>query len=355
VGPSLALTDGGNVFSDAGITLSNAASPVTVEERNAMTGALVRSQPLSVGSSANVFVLSGTATSEGTATLSADGRFVTVGGYLAAVGTGGIVNAAVPRVIARIGAPVGGALQVDQSTTFSDGFGANNFRGACSNDGTGYWGTGNGSNAGTRYIVHGATGTSTNISNTNANTRACGVFGGQVWVSTGSGTGVATDGGTRIYSVGALPMAQVSTVSYLPGMTNQNPQSFALFDNDTQVAGLDLLYASDTNSGGVRKYVFNGTVWNEITQFSLNLNAVDGGTSGSTCLQAAAKRVGNDYYVLCVTSDSSPTPTGFSTGLGNRVLRYVDVNGTATTSPAGDTVFTAGPFEGLRGVAFSPQ
>ena len=317
-----------------------------------MTGALVRSVGLSTGAG-NTFTVSGNSTTEATLTRSGDGRYLVIGGYLSPIGQLNISNlTGVSRVVARVSS----MAVVDTSTVFSDAFGQNSFRGACSNDGTGYWGTGTGSSAGTRYIVHGATGTSTNIYSASSNTRACDIYGGQLWVSTGSGTSIPTDGGSRIYSLGALPMSAVTTPTYLPGMGNINPQSFALFDNNAAVAGLDLLYSSDTQTGGIRKYTFDGMVWTEVTQFNLNLNASDGGTSGATCLQTAAQRIGADYYVLCVTSDVAPSPTGTNiTGMANRVLRFIDVGGAATTSPMGTTVYTAGPFEGLRGVAFSPQ
>jgi hypothetical protein len=349
-----ALPDAGNIFPDGGTSLAANASPVSLVEYNLVSGAQVRVVPLTTGGGPNAFVLTGNSTTEGTLTRSADGRYVVVGGYLLPVGTLGVSNlTATSRAIARVG--VNGT--VDLSTSFTDGFVQNNFRGACSNDGTGYWGTGSGTttNGGTRYIVQGATGTSTSIFVGSSNTRACDIYGGQLWVSTGSATGIPTDGGgSRIYSLGTLPMSAVTTPTFLPGMANANPGSFAIFDNDPLVAGLDLLYSADTSSGGIRKYTFNGTTWSEVTTLALGLNAADGGTTGATCLQMAAMKIGADFHVLCVTNDINVGATGNVTGMGNRVLRYVDVGG-ASLSPAGITVLTTNYYDGLRGIAFSPQ
>src|SRR6202042_1138293 len=101
--------------------LSAAATAVFLEERVATDGTLVPTGhnplalPTAVNGSNARLVASGNATSEGALALSADGRYVTLAGYDAAVGTAGVAtstSATVNRVVGRVDA----AGDVDTST-----------------------------------------------------------------------------------------------------------------------------------------------------------------------------------------------------------------------------------------------
>ncbi|MDX2011427.1 MAG: hypothetical protein SFW67_14595, partial [Myxococcaceae bacterium] len=324
---------------------SGAAVAAFLDEHDATTGNFVRT--ITLTSTANTpLTISGSATSDGALSRSGNGQYVTVAGYLAAIGTASVNSAAgVARCVARVDA----AGAVDTTTVINDAYRGNNFRGATTQDGTVYWLAGAGGtaaeaqDAGVRTVTHGSSGASTFIFNEVANTRAVQVSNGVLYVSTGSG-GSPDGGASRVFSLGALPMAP-ATQTFLPGVNLTNPQGFAVLDLNTAVAGNDALYVADTDSsGGVKKYVLGaGGTWSLAARFLPGL--ADGGTSTTTCIQATAQRVGNDVIVLCTTNETN----------NNRVVRFTDVGGAASDVDAGVTLITAPGFMRYRGVAFSPQ
>jgi hypothetical protein len=323
---------------DGGVALSSAATPVTLEERSLSDGSLVRSIDVSALATAPGFGQSGTATSEGFLSLAGNGNFVVLAGYRAALGTASIASAAnIPRCIARVDV----AGTVDTSTIVTDAFALNNFRSAATNDGTGYWAAG--ATSGVRYVVHNATtGTSTPVFVDSVNNRGVSVFGGQLYASTNGPTGL--DGGTQIYSLGALPQSTVANVS-LPGVDVTSPNGFVLFDATPAVVGADTLFVADTsaNSGGVRKYTFNGNSWSLAWRANTFTPAGGGTAVSSSCSHVAAASLGNDIVVLCTASD------------GSRIVKYVDVGGASTVAPIGSVLVTAPNLTVYRGVAASPQ
>ena len=121
-------------------------------------------------------VASGTATSEGLLSRSADGRYLLVAGYGAAVGTVSVSSTAasgVPRVIGRVDA----SGQVDTSTALTDAASGNNVRSATSPDGQTLYVTGGA--GGVRVTTLGST-TSTQLSATAVNLRQVNLFAGQI-------------------------------------------------------------------------------------------------------------------------------------------------------------------------------
>src|SRR6185369_14809263 len=109
-------------------------------------------------------VASGTATTDGLLTRSADGACLAVPGYGRDLGTGsgnlattGTVagGGAIPRIVARV-TPAG---TVDTSTALTDASLQSNFRGAASADCSGFWvsGTAATTGGGVRYATLGST------------------------------------------------------------------------------------------------------------------------------------------------------------------------------------------------------
>jgi hypothetical protein len=271
-------------------------------------------------------------------TRSGNGAFVVLTGYQAALGTASIASSTVPRVIVRVDA----AGTVSSGTLITDSFLTNNLRGAATNDGTGYWTAGAGNaDAGIRFVTHNGAGATTPVFLDVQNNRSVLVSGGQVYAATSGLTGVP-DGGSQIYSLGALPM---STASYaaLPGVDVTAPNSFVLLDLSPNVPGLDALYTSDTatgGNGGVRKYSFNGTTWSLAWRAN---TAEDAGAS--TCSHVTAARTGNDVVVLCVRGDAAR----------NLIVKYVEAGGNATVAPTGVGLVSAPMNMVYRGIAISPQ
>ena len=199
---------------------------------------------------------SGTATSNGFLTQSADGRFLIATGYDAAPGSAsvtGSASATVNRVIARIG--LDGA--VDTTTALTDAYTGNNFRSACSFDGGQFWtsGTGTSPTPGVRHVAALGAATSTQVSTSVTNIRCVDIANGQLYCSTSSGAfqGVSTVGS-------GLPTTSGQTISLLPGFpTATGPSSYDFYFADTST-----VYVADdrvTAAGGIQKWTLAGGVW----------------------------------------------------------------------------------------------
>ncbi|MFA6044159.1 MAG: hypothetical protein WC718_04175 [Phycisphaerales bacterium] len=232
--------------------LSSAGTAVFVDEYTP-AGTLVQSIPMPT-TGANAFVASGTATSEGLLTVSADGRYIAITGYNANLGTTAITGTsatAAPRTVAVIDVTNGATTY----TRFSDAFSANNIRSAVT-DGTSVWATG--ANSGVRYTTLGATGTSTQLSTTTTNLRQVNIFNGQLYISSSSGT-------TRVATVGTgTPTTTGNTITNLAGApsTVASPYAFSFVDLSPSVPGVDTLYVADDGAGGgIEKFSLVGSSW----------------------------------------------------------------------------------------------
>ncbi|MEV4320099.1 ExeM/NucH family extracellular endonuclease [Actinocrispum sp. NPDC049592] len=309
-------------------TLSSAATPVFLDEYTP-DGTLVQSIPMptSASGSNKRLTLSGSATSEGALARSADGRYLTLGGYDADPGlasVAGTTTAATNRVVAR----VDGAGTVDTSTAITDAFSGNNIRGAVTDDGSRFWAVGG--NGGVRLASLGS-GTTTAI-NTAAptNIRAAAVSGGQLYISTGSGT-------TGVYSVGAgLPTTGGQTPALTAGVPS--PYGFVFLDSDPAVPGVDTLYAADDSGspgGGVLKFSFDGTAWTARGSFRPAGSGIRGLTGSAT--------------------PSGVTLFATTTAATNALVKVDDTAAyNATIAATATTLRTASANTVMRGVAFAP-
>ncbi|RYD64361.1 MAG: hypothetical protein EOP83_09950, partial [Verrucomicrobiaceae bacterium] len=318
---------------------------LTGRGRATPAGALVQSIPMptTVVGSDKRLITSGTATSEGLISRSADGKYIIATGYDAPIPTTGLTGSAagtVNRVVARIDA----AGNVDTTTGLSDAPTANNVRGATSSDGTSFWVSG-GSNGVRHAASLGAT-TSTDLTSASlSNTRGLSVFGGQLYVSSGSGTntyrGVSTVGS-------GLPTSASQTITRLPGLTDTLcPSSYGFFfaDLDAGVSGLDTLYiADDTTTGGGR---------GGLQKFSL--------VSGTWTANGLVG-VGADGYRGLTATVSGATVTLYATRKGGSgaagggdLVSVVDSSGYNATITATPTLLaTATANTAFRGIALAP-
>src|SRR5262245_6924307 len=190
-----AFTPGNIVIYRVGDTLSglvNTGSAVFLDEYDP-AGNLVQSiaMPTTISGNNHQLISSGTATSEGLLSLSADGQYLMLTGYGRDVGgrrsVASTASATVPRVVRRVAAN----STIDTSTALTDFADGNNPRGADSSNGIDIWVTGGA--GGIRYTAFdgdAATDTSTQLSTTVTNLRAVEIFDGQLYVSTGSGSTV---------------------------------------------------------------------------------------------------------------------------------------------------------------------
>jgi hypothetical protein len=314
---------------DGTIALANTGNPVFVDEYTP-AGSLVNSfeMPTAVNGNNHRLIASGTATSEGNITLSGNGQYLILTGYDATPGgSSSIVSGTAARVVGRMDA----FGNIDTTTAPSNFASANNPRGAASPDGTNFWM--DGAAGGILYAPIGTTGTATQLSTTLTNLRAAEIFGGQLYVSTSSGSAV------RIGAVGTgLPETAGQTITNLPGFeTSGSPYEY-YFTTLNGGTGPDTLYVSDSSSG--------------IQKFSL--------VSGSwTATGAAVGTAANQFTGIAgVTSGNTVTlfaTCSLSTGLGGNLVSVADTSG--YDEPINGTVVTlatAGTNIAYRGVALFP-
>jgi hypothetical protein len=283
---------------DGQTLLGNGATAVFLDEFSP-SGVFVRSiaLPTTVSGNNKRLTVSGTSVSECQITRSADGRYIVMAGYNAAVGTLNLAASSSgtnARVIGRIDS----SGNIDTTTSLSDALSGGSTRGAASTNGTDLWisGNGTGSNSsGLRYTAIGAT-TSTPLLGTSTNFRAVNVFGGQLYASSGSGT-------VRMASVGSgTPITSGQTLNALPGIpTAVSLNSFFFADLSGNVIGLDTLYAADDVGGVIRKYSFDGNTW--IANGIIALSGVTGLT-GSISGNAVTLYIINSSSLHVITDTS---------------------------------------------------
>lgn len=138
--------------------LASSATAVFLDEYTTAGGSPVQSiaMPTAAGGGNHILTASGTATSEGLLTRSADGQYVVLAGYDAAPGTASITtstSATVNRVVGRVDA----AGNVNTTTALTDAISGGNPRGAASTNGNDLWISGTSSGGGVRYAALGAT------------------------------------------------------------------------------------------------------------------------------------------------------------------------------------------------------
>jgi beta-lactamase superfamily II metal-dependent hydrolase len=272
----------------------------------------------------------GTSTAEGLMTRSADGAYLMLPGYDAAPGTT-VPVAGVNRVVGRVDS----LGNVDTSTTEAGT--AGNMRGAASTNGTVIWLTT--SAAGIRATTFGSTAAATQLSTTVTNIRAASVFGGQLYISSASGTfqGISTPGN-------GTPTTSGQTTVGLPGFptaAGPSPYEFFFADLDATVAGLDTIYLADDRAtgsgGGLQKWTFDGTTW------TLRGTLTTGLTNG---LRGLAGTVSGSNVTLYATDAAASL---------NKIVTVTDTSG-AAAAPTGTftTVATAGTNKLFRGIGLVP-
>jgi hypothetical protein len=279
---------------------------------------------------------SGTATSNGFLTQSADGRYLIAAGYDAALGAASVTGSAaatVNRVIARIG--LDGV--VDTSTALADAYTTNNFRSACSLDGNQFWtsGTGTAPTPGARYVAALGATTSTQLSATVTNLRCIEIVNGQLYCSTASG---AFQG---ISAVGAgLPTTGGQTITLLPGFpTASGPSSYDFFFADANT-----LYVADdrtTAAGGIQKWSLSGGTWTLAYTLSpasgVGCRGLSGAVDNGVVTLYATTTATLAQVVRVVDAGAGSTFTTIVTAAANTAIRDVQFVRTPNTVVASGT------------------
>ena len=323
----MVLRAGGSVDAGADAALNNSSTPVFLEERNVSDGSLVRTIPLPTAVNGNnqPFAISGTSTSEGALSNSADGHYVLIGGFAAAPGVASIAKTTTDGGTLRVVARVDKAGNVD-TTTELGAYDQTDIRGATADDGGAFWTTGaSASDAGNtgfgvQYVTLGSTGASTTVGSPPTNTRVAAIFGGQLYVSS------AFTPFNGVFTVGTGEPTSAATSTLLPGFAGDaggSPYGFSLMDLDASVAGLDTLYLADDSNpdagGGIQKWVFNGTTWTNVTTFV-------NGLPGKTGFFGVATIPTSSGVIIIATVNVTS---------GTEIIKYVDdgVNTPTATRP----------------------
>ncbi|MBW4652836.1 MAG: DUF4347 domain-containing protein [Kaiparowitsia implicata GSE-PSE-MK54-09C] len=283
---------------------------------------------------------------EGSLQLSANGQYLTFGGYNAAPNDPAIDNVSNTafNVVSRVFGRVDGSGTVDTTTSINDAFRSEpgGIRGVVTSDGTGFWATGGGnsSTAGVRYVPYGNVGSSTLLAGTPATNRSIDIVQGELYFSSGSG------GFVPVSKVnGALPTTSGQTVSLLPGLNGNSPAGnpgaweFVFLDRTDTVAGVDTFYLSANNN--IHKYSFNGTSWATQGTFAST-------TFGSGDFTGLTGRINGGAVELFAV---------VGTATGNKLVSVTDTAAYNETFAAGttQTIATAAANTVFRGVAFSPM
>jgi hypothetical protein len=270
----------------------------------------------------NSLLISGSATSEGALTRSADGRLLLFAGYRIALSNAAALpmslantnSIAAPRALGMLDLS-GGYTIVAQTT---NQYSLNNIR-AGATDGRGnYWGAGG--NSGTFYFGSDPTNTvQTNV----ANTIDVQVIGGNLYFSTQK----ITNG---IWKISGTPTTPSS--ASLVFKTGGSSSSYAFAFNP----GFTTAYVADdtlAGKGGIQRWDFNGSTW-----------AMSYAFNGLT--NVGARGLVGDFSginpVLYATTAEATT---------NRLVSVTDTGAAASVT----TLATAGVNQVFRGVAFAPD
>jgi hypothetical protein len=300
--------------------LTSAGTAIFLDEFSPGGGSMVYSLAIpSTGPSA--LVNSGTAGSEGSLNLSANGQYLMFAGYNAAAGTAAIAGttaAAAPRGVATVDASGNYTL----ATTSSSFFSANNIRSAASDGAGNFWAAG--ANTGVAYMGNNGAATAVSASPL-TNLRVIQTIGNNLFYSSGSGSS------RGIYEVAGNPTSGSTTaVNLINNGASASPYDFAFNSSMTicYVADSDA-YTGSSGIGGVERWNFNGTAW--VFDYSLSLS-----TNGATGLAV-------DF--------SGANPTVYATSAnGNSLFDVVDAGSGST----GTLLETAGANEAFRGLEQAP-
>jgi hypothetical protein len=212
----------------------------------------------------NALVLDQTQPFEGCLSLSADGRFLTFGGYRAGVSDprtqpANVVN----RAIGIVG--VNGIVNTSQA--ISDGYNSASFRAVTTNDGSSFYLSGLGTNGsgGVRYVPNTTTTTSISLNSVagDISTRQIQVSNGNLFVSAG-----VSPPGSGVYQVGAgLPTSGAPALSSSAPPVDQYHNFYftrlgtgpTWNPTGTGDTGYDTVYTTDTLA--LRKFCFVNNAW----------------------------------------------------------------------------------------------
>ena len=338
-------------YGDGTTTLSSAATAVAINEYTTAAGQSSAVQSIAFATSgANQFTDSGTATSDGY--LNTYNGYVAIAGYNAATGTASVAssNTKVVQVLDSTGSVVNRAVFPTGGPAGSppSPFSGNNIRSAIATSATNFYATGTSSgspNTGGAWYSNSTnyTQVSSTASGQPTNMRMVGIFGGQLYASSGASTG------NGVWAVGSgltTSSGQTSTLVINAG-SGASIYGFVMFDTN-QDGSVDLAYLADDRSaagGGLQKWMLVGGTWTQ--SWSRLVNSI--GTLSDTAGTGFAGIRGltgtwdavNGAQLYATTTEAN----------NNRLISIVDNGSTPTLAT---NLASAGTNYVFRGVAFTP-
>jgi hypothetical protein len=325
------LTSGNLVVEQIGTTGSSTAlsSSTTAVYLNqySTTGSFINATPLptAVSGSNDALTDSGSATSDGYLSRSADGLFIALPGYNAAVNTANITgtsSSSNARVVGEING--GGAVDTSRAYTFLSG---NNFRSVASLDGTSLYAAG----ASGVFYTSATSGAGTSL--TGGNTHNVLISNGNVFASTNSGS-FASGSLLGIYQIGTgLPTATPGASGIVNIINTGSSSSTYAFQFNT---AMNVAYIADdsTSTGGIQKWVLSGGTWTKSYTFSFASNGaagargltVDWSNPSAPIIYATTADTSPNrlYSITDKGSVASSTSTLLQTAGANTIFRGVD-------------------------------
>ncbi len=265
----------------------------------------------------------------GSLTSSGNGKLVSFAAYRAAPGVAAIIDtaaSATKRVAVTVSA-AGTFVVSDLGAAANDT--GKSLRSAYTTDGGQFWVAAE--DKGVTYNV-GTTVTSLAV----ANVRWLGAFGGQLYVTSGSGASALTGIAPGLVQVGTGFPTTTPTTPFTKvngPVTGASPYGVAAFDTDA-TAGIDTLLLCDSGKG-LEKWRLEGTTW---TLKATHLAATTG------CVGVAAWVDGADLVVVVTTGETPP-----------RVVALRDPIASTTAIATGSTVATAAANSVFKGIALAPS
>jgi hypothetical protein len=306
---------------DGSTALNTAATAVFLDEYTP-TGSLVQTinVPTATAGSNRRLTMAGSGITEGSLTISPDGRYIAFGGYDAAVATASVATTAAAtnnRVVGILDAITG---TLDTSTAYTAAFNLQAIRGTTT-DGTNVWAVGG--TSGVQATTIGAVGTATPLSTTPTNLRRIEIFNGQLYI------GAAAAGFQGVSAVGTgVPTISGQTTTLLSGFSGTQSTYDFWFANPTT------LYVADDRAvgsgGGIQKWTQTAGVWSLAYTMSTGTGAVAvrGLTGefvgGTAILYATSTQTANNTFVRVTDTGASSPYTVLATSGTNQLFRGIE-------------------------------
>ena len=317
------ITPGNLVIYRAGSgtnTLANTGNDVFLDEYTT-AGSLVQSIAMPATGTGTKLITAGNANAEGAMSISPDGTWIGFSGYNSTIPAVSSISAATSAIVPRVAGLFNTTTGSYSLTVTGTWFSASSPRGAVTTDGNKIWAIG-----GNSGVVYGtvdslspfvASGTTATTAAIGTNLRVLGMYGNELYQSTGSGTlpTVGQLAGNPL--VNGLPTAS----TFLPNIPRQGGSpttsryGFTFLDTNPAVPGIDTMYTVDDSatSGGLWKYTLDSSgTWNaagSITALSGALRGLAGGVSGSN-VQLYMTGSGNTLWTYTDTAATTSVLSG---------------------------------------------